>query len=96
MANKVKITKQGKVIYEGNILDIPIKEDFIIKKSIEVFDDDDPCIIHQSFVIKEYTNELLDLLKESPNRCLEKNELKDKIAFIDFTDIEQICIQLLE
>jgi hypothetical protein len=52
MADHVKITKKGTTIYEGNILDIPIKEDAIIKKSIEVFGDDDPCIIHQSFVIK--------------------------------------------
>jgi len=96
MADRVKITKKGKVIYEGNILDIPIKEDFIIKKSIEVFDDDDPCIIHQSFVIKEYTNELLDVLKATPNGCLQESELKDKIDFIDFTDIDQICIELLE
>ena len=52
MADLVKITKKGKIIYEGNILDIPIKEEAIIKKSIEVFGDEDPCIIHQSFVIK--------------------------------------------
>ncbi len=77
-------------------MDIPIKEDAIIKKSIEVFGDDDPCIIHQSFVIKEYTTELLNHLKESPNCCLEKEALKEKIEFIDFTDIDQICIQLLE
>lgn len=96
MADKVKITKNGNVIYEGNILDIPIKEDAIIKKSIEVFGDEDPCIIHQSFVIKEYTNQLLDCLKETPNGCLEKEALKDKIDFIDFTDIDQICIELLE
>lgn len=96
MADRVKITKNGKVIYEGNILDIPIKEDAIIKKSVEVFGDDDPCIIHQSFVIKEYTNELLNLLRESPNQCLEKAALEEKINFIDFTDIDQICIELLE
>ncbi|MGS0973045.1 MAG: hypothetical protein ACVCEJ_07420 [Candidatus Izemoplasmataceae bacterium] len=96
MANKVRITKNGHVIYEGNILDIPIKEDAIIKKSIEVFGDEDPCIIHQSFVIKEYTNQLLDHLKETPDHCLEKEKLKEKIDFIDFTDIDKICIELLE
>jgi len=96
MADLVKITKKGKIIYEGNILDIPIKEEAIIKKSIEVFGDEDPCIIHQSFVIKEYTSELLEHLKKSPNCCLENEALKEKIGFIDFTDIDQICIELLE
>lgn len=41
------------VIYSGPILDMPIKEEYIIKKSIDIFDDEDPCIIHKSYAIKK-------------------------------------------
>lgn len=55
----------GQVLYQGRPLDLPIKREAIIKKSIELFSDDDPCIIHKSYVIKLYVDELLEELKNS-------------------------------
>lgn len=39
-------------------LHLPIKENIIIKKSIELFDDDEPCIIHRTYVMKKLMLEL--------------------------------------
>jgi len=62
MNQKILIkTCEGQVIYKGRFLDIPIKDDYIVKKSIELFDDDDPCIIHKSYCIKKIVEEMLIL-----------------------------------
>jgi len=96
MAAKVKVMRKDTVLYEGNILNIPIKENAIVKKCIAVFGDDDPCIIHQSFAIKEYTNELLTSLKKAPNHRVENEALKERFSFIDYPNLEEIHIELLE
>mgnify|MGYP000394751636 FL=1 len=65
MKQFITIIKNERILYEGRISDIPIKEKYIISKSVELFDDDDPCIIHKSYVVKEYADQILDLLKEN-------------------------------
>lgn len=73
---------KNEIIFQGNILDIPIKEDYIIQKSIEIFDDDDPCIIHKSFVIKKVVDDLLDKLPKEENIKLKA------VSDIDFLDCD--------
>lgn len=43
----VRIRSGKKVIYEGLLKDIPIKEKVLIEKSIYFFDDPEPCFIHR-------------------------------------------------
>ncbi|MCF7927187.1 MAG: hypothetical protein K9L74_06425 [Candidatus Izimaplasma sp.] len=64
MKQTVLIKHQDKTLYMGKISDIPLKKEAIIKKSIALFDDEDPCIIHQSYVVKEYVDEILNLFNE--------------------------------
>ena len=59
----LKILRNDKAIFNGKFIDLPIKEAYLISKSIELFDDEDPCIIHQSYVIKEYADQLFTLFK---------------------------------
>ena len=94
MKQLITITKNDKVIFDGRIAEIPIKNDFIIKKSIELFDDEDPCIIHQSYVVKEYVDILLKRFKETNNEPIVGASDKEFIAFLDFTELENITISL--
>ena len=94
MKQFITIIKNEKILYEGRISDIPIKEKFIISKSVELFDDDDPCIIHQSYVIKEYVDQLLSVFK-----CMKKSEIAvknhlEELSFLDFMELEKLIINL--
>lgn len=71
------------IIFNGNILDIPIKENYIIKKSIEIFDDDDPCIIHKSFVVKQVVDDLLKQINRKFNCEIKLTDFKDKLYYLD-------------
>lgn len=94
MKKQVIVKRKDQVLYIGNILDLPVKQEYIIKRSIELFDDDDPCIIHTSFVIKERCDQLLDVFKHSDTNKLDGTTNKSDLDFIDFTDIESITIEL--
>jgi hypothetical protein len=64
---------KGQVIFLGKeqreIKKVPInklkyKEDKIKTKSIQIFNDDDPCIIHKTYCINALSLELLNKLEE--------------------------------
>ncbi|MDF2700229.1 MAG: hypothetical protein K0Q49_1785 [Haloplasmataceae bacterium] len=87
MNNKIVLkTKDGKVIFKGNILDIPIKKDYIIQKSIEIFNDDDPCIIHKSFVIKKVVDELLNHTNLKNKNQINVSDFKEYFHFLDIKE----------
>ncbi|ERJ12894.1 hypothetical protein [Haloplasma contractile] len=94
MKKKVHIKlNDGTIVFKGKSLNLPIKKDYIIKKSIEVFDDEDPCIIHQSYVIKLYVKEILDLVPEGKE--LQLSDVLDQIDFLD-VDSKENCILIVE
>ena len=95
MKEKIIVKRDALVLYKGPILNIPIKEDCIIKKSIEVFGDEDPCIIHQSFVVKELVDELLDLLKKGNTSILNVKDYLEELSFINLKDLETVTIELM-
>lgn len=59
MKQQVILYNDTTVLFEGRISDIPILEQSIIQRSVELFDDEDPCVIHQSYVIKDYVDSIL-------------------------------------
>lgn len=83
MKNKIVVKQFDEIIFNGNILDIPIKENYIIKKSIEIFDDDDPCIIHKSFVVKQVVDDLLKQINRKFNCEIKLIDFKDKLYYLD-------------
>lgn len=67
-------------------LQLPIKENVIIEKSIELFDDDEPCIIHRTYVMKKLMLEIDSIVEN----ILDKNttHLKiDKGIIWDYIDL---------
>ena len=95
MKEKVIIKRFDNVLYEGNLLDIPIKEKEIIKKSIELFGDEDPCVVHMSFVVKELVTDLLDLFKKNNTDLLKITDHLDVLSFINFDDFSNITVELV-
>lgn len=45
-------------IYDGKLKDIPLKEAVVLEKSIEFFDDPEPCHIHRGAVRVRLTAEI--------------------------------------
>lgn len=50
------------VVKSCKITSLPIKEQIIISKSIEFFNDSEPCFIHRSAVMKRLITEIDDYL----------------------------------
>lgn len=52
------LDKDGRILLEKKLTALPLKEDAIIQKSIEFFNDPEPCMIHRSAVMKRIFMEL--------------------------------------
>lgn len=90
---KISIKKNNEIIFKGNILDIPIKDDFIIQKSIDVFDDDDPCIIHKSYIVKQFVDDLFKKTNLKQKKEVNLAAYKGQLDYLDF-DLEDMFIYL--
>jgi hypothetical protein len=95
MKEKVIIKRIDEVLYQGKILDLPIKEKNIIEKSIEIFGDEDPCVVHMSFVVKELVTEILDLFEDNNTNLLNVKDYLDQLSFINFEDLSKVTIELV-
>lgn len=63
--------ENDQMILNKKLIALPLKEEFVIRKSIEFFNDPEPCMIHRSAVMKrtymemfEYFNQLKDQGKD--------------------------------
>lgn len=93
----IRITKaDGLVIFCGLITELPLREDYIMSKSIERFNESEPCIIYRTSIAKKFYIQLFDKLKYFKEKnitnilCSEVNEFFSNInldtreAFIHF------------
>jgi hypothetical protein len=82
----------GNVFLKEKLTSLPIKEECIINKSIELFGDCEPCIIHRTYVMKmiyfeidDYFEKVLkdgerEISSESiPGKIISLLELKDRL-----------------
>ncbi|MDR1559405.1 MAG: hypothetical protein LBS84_06860 [Clostridiales bacterium] len=54
----IEVRLNGEVLFSGELTDLPLKEEWILKKSVEFFDDPAPCYIHRSAVAVRLLNEI--------------------------------------
>ena len=95
MKLKIIITNQNKdIIFKGNPLNLPIKYLDIKKKSVELFDDEEPCIIHQSYAIQKLVDGFLNQFKGVEVNELSFNELNESYSFIDIENIKDMYITI--
>ena len=77
-------TKAG-IMFQGEVMELPLTEDIIIQKSIHFFNDPAPCHIHRSAVRVRLLAELEeDLEKQVWDRWRE---------YLGMKEIEQVEIQ---
>ena len=69
----IEVRLDESVLFSGELMDLPLKDEWIIKKSIEFFNDPEPCFIHRSAV----TIRLLDEIWESSADCGTESEYID-------------------
>ena len=55
-------------MYIYSLYKLPVEESIVIKKSIEYFNDSEPCFLHKSAVIKRLYYEIEDFFQEKDNK----------------------------
>lgn len=81
----LQLCSHGHVVYEGFLKDIPLRESIILEKSVQFFNDPEPCHIHRSAVRVRLTEELLLELES-------KGDVGDcdcLLSYADFPHIDQ-------
>lgn len=84
----LKLYSGDSLLYDGLLKDVPLKEEIILQKSLEFFDDPEPCHIHRSAVrtrlIAELLKELSDAATEAPGPLL--------CAYVDVSGVSRCCL----
>ncbi len=62
--------KNGDIIYEGSLNELPVREDYIIEKSKELYNEEDPCIIYRTHIMKSLYLAIWEQMKESRKKKL--------------------------
>ena len=79
---------QGQVLVEYHLYSLPIREEQLIRKSIEFFNDPEPCMIHRSAVMQRLYAEIVDAVT---GRLQNQDTV---INWCDFPDHLAACIAL--
>ncbi len=95
MKLKIVLSNQkNEIVFQGNPQNLPIRYEDIKKKSVELFDDEEPCIIHQSYAIQKLIDGFLKELKGVDIQHVKFTELKIDYHFIDFENIEDLYLTI--
>ena len=87
---KFSITAAGIEVFRAPLIEIPLKEQVIIEKSIEFFDDPEPCYIHRGAVVTRLADELAQAA-EAAGGILEGAALTEEYkGWLAFDGIESI------
>lgn len=82
----LRLYDQDSLVYDGLLKDIPLKESIILEKSVQFFDDPEPCHIHRNAVRVRLTEEILRELMQNP----EKNVCSSLTAYADLSSFDRI------
>jgi hypothetical protein len=85
----VTITKEDHILYQGKEYDMPIKKPIIKEFSARMFNDPDPCLIHQSLV----TQRLVDAWISQLGGEVANASLSSESYFIDL-DLENSVVSI--
>jgi len=86
------VNPEGIVVFSGNILDLPIQNKYVVKKSIEMFDDADPCIIHKSYVIRKVVDEIKALLQVKDHQGIALKPYASQLPYLELEHLEHLTI----
>ncbi len=93
MKKTIVIERNGERLYKGKMQNMPVKSEAIDEKSIELFNDEDPCIIHQSYCMKEFASHLESLFTSEGSDTLNAENFKEELAFLDVDSLDNVIIR---
>lgn len=83
-AHIVLTDSNGVTLFNGDIYTLPIPEDVIIQKSMEFFNDPEPCYIHKGAVCVRLWREIEMEVLQYQGRPVPINQLPESIrSYID-------------
>lgn len=80
-------TLDGKVIFQGKPINMPFKLEKIKEKCIELFNDDDPCIIHQSYAVSHFVDHFISFYQ---SKHVKDHPLTQDYVHFDYLDIKDL------
>ncbi|MFA7055272.1 MAG: hypothetical protein WC134_01965 [Acholeplasmataceae bacterium] len=85
----------GKVLFKGPLLNLTFKKDAIKRTCIELFNDDDPCIIHESYAIQKLSDDIERSLLSTNQKTFQIDQKFQKTyANIDFSLYDKCLLEL--
>lgn len=81
-------------LFKGPLLNLTYHKESIKKMCIELFDDENPCIIHESFVIQKFAEQMEQSLLAMNQNPLIINE--DILKLFPFVNLNQYIGCMLE
>jgi len=88
MKEKIQIKNlKGEVVFKGKPINMPYKAEYIKEKCIELFNDDDPCIIHQSYAVNHFVEHFLDFYRD---QHVQNHPLADDAKHFGYLDIPHL------
>ena len=74
-----------KSIFKGPLLNLPYHKIAVKEMCIELFDDDNPCVIHESYAIQKLADQMERiLLEKNQTSFLINHHLEEMLTVIDF------------
>lgn len=74
----------GKIISKRKLTSVPLKDEIIISKSIEFFNDAEPCMIHRSAVMARLYSEIGNYIIKAIEKELSLESLPEELkSYID-------------
>ena len=95
MAKKILIQQDDQTLYKGKMVNMPVKMESIKEKSVELFDDEEPCIIHQSYCMKHFAETLSALFEQNGTDVIHLEDHEETLGFLDVDKTENTVIKLL-
>lgn len=89
---KFSIFAGGKEVFRAPLIEIPLKEETIIQKSIQFFDDPEPCYIHRGAVVTRLADEMAQACEESGGKLSGETLPEKFIQYLTFENVESIEI----
>lgn len=85
---------KSKIIFKGKPINLPIKKDAISELCMELFSDDDPCIIHQSFAVKKLGDKFLSFFTDLPISDVSLQDYQKRLSFVDIDLLERLTLTI--
>ncbi len=73
---------------------MPIKEEAIVNKSDELFNDPDPCIIHQSYARQKIVDAIMELFPKTSTKNIPLENHLDRLNALDIENLKDCFIDI--